>query len=129
MTLMRIALPLFLVASSAVSSVDGKEKLRWKFTAGEERTMQMTIESESSGVPGASSTTKTVTTMSWKVDDVDEHGSAHVSQKVQRVRMTMSLPGMEPLEYDSAVPDPDPNPILAASPNGVDLSSVRMFHG
>jgi len=98
------------------SSVYGQERLRWKFTPGDERTIVMTNESESRGAgAGISNKTEMVATMSWRVNKVDEHGSAQVEQKIQRVKMTMNLTGMQPLEYYSSSPDPNPNPILAAS--------------
>lgn len=77
--------------------------------------MNMTLGSETSGVPGAGSTTETVMWMSWNVHKVDSGGTAHISQKIHRVKAVLSLPGLEPMVHDTDIPAADPNPILAAS--------------
>ena len=104
-----------LVSVSIVSHVQSQEQLRWKFTPGQQRSMAMTHASDSSGVAGAESKTKTVMRMSWNVDKVAPDGTAHISQKIHRVKATMNFPGLEPLEHDTDNPAADPSPLLATS--------------
>lgn len=103
------------IAVLTISNLHAQEELRWKFAPETQRSMIMISESETGGVPGAGSTTKTITRMSWNVDEVDPNGTAHISQKVLRVKTTMNLPGMEPLVHDTDAPAETPNPILAAA--------------
>lgn len=86
-------------------AADGK-LLRWNFTAGQttKYVMEQTQEQQTS-VAGQmfTSTTTTISDVTWHVDAVDGDGTATMTQTFDRLRMSIKgFPGAE-LEYDSMV--------------------------
>ncbi len=116
--LLRSTLSVFALTASMCLQAFGQETLRWRFQPGENRTYTMQQESKSTTTAaGAKSTTSTATStvVSWDVQKVADDGSAQVQQSIEHLTMKMDMPGIGDVSYDSAAPDAEDNPLLAAS--------------
>jgi len=87
----------------AADSATAQTSLRWKFKAGETIKQRMTQDMEMSvaGLAAGSTKVKQIMTMSWKVNEVTD-GVAEITQKISRIRMSMSGPMGVGFEFDSA---------------------------
>ena len=115
---LRITASLLVLTASMCLQANGQETLRWRFQPGENRTYTMQQESNSTTTAaGAKSTTSTTTStiVSWDVQKVGDDGAAQVRQSIKHLAMKMNMPGLENVSYDSAAPDAEVNPVLAAS--------------
>lgn len=82
------------------------EPLRWKFNVGDKLnyavTQDMTM-NMSAGTAGQISTTmKQSMDMTWSVKAVNDSGDAEVGQSIDRVKLSMSMPTGQNMEYDSS---------------------------
>lgn len=80
------------------------EELRWKLKSGEELVAKIEQKSEVTSTISGTATVMTVETgmeLAWKVEAVDEQGNATISQRFQRLRMTLEMPKAGPISYDS----------------------------
>lgn len=84
----------------------GAEPLRWKLKAGEEFVATIDQKSEiASTLGGAAPTVMTLEAgleMTWNVDDIDEQGTAEITQRFKRLRMKLEMPKSGAISYDSA---------------------------
>ncbi|MAT68663.1 MAG: hypothetical protein CMJ58_03990 [Planctomycetaceae bacterium] len=108
-------LSLCLTALALPTTLQAAEPLRWKFTAGDvqhykmTQDMQMTIES---GGQKMTTDMNQDLHMTWEINEVLDNGSAKMVQKINRMKMTMKMPG-QTLEFDSANPDKAQGPLAA----------------
>ena len=115
---LRITASLLVLTASMCLQANGQETLRWRVQPGENRTYTMQQEAKSTTTAaGAKSTTSTTTStiVSWDVQKVGDDGAAQVRQSIKHLVMKMNMPGLENVSYDSAAPDAEVNPVLAAS--------------
>lgn len=94
------------VCLAASPAAHAQAKLRWKFNKGETLNYAMTQDmTQAMSLMGQNfnSKMKQQMDMQWKVDDVKSDGTAQITQKVTRVRFTMTLPPPlnQTIEYDS----------------------------
>jgi len=97
------------------------EPLRWKLKQGEELLAKIDQKSQvASTLGGAAPSIMTLDTsleLTWKVDRVDEQGTAKITQRFQRLRMKLEMPKSGAISYDSASqtkPSGDAKAIAAA---------------
>lgn len=107
----RCALALAVVASIVAARVEAAEPLVWKFEPGLTNRYQMIQKMDMDmTVPGGgeiSTGMEQKLDMSWTVESVAEDGTAVLKQKIDRMRMTMELPGgAGKSEFDSASDKP-----------------------
>jgi len=104
---------LFLVATfafiSSSNSALSAEPLVWKFTAGDQHYYQMIQEMQMSMDLGPTGNTETsfkqTMDMVWKVESLNEDGSAKVTQHFNRIRMDINAPGQDPVQFDTQSED------------------------
>ena len=108
-----------LVALSAVVS-RADEPLKWKFKAGDKFTYEMTqnMHTTTAAGPAGSNEIGMNQTMdiSWMIDEVDSDGNAVMRQKIDRVKLKMSMPGGQSMEYDTAGDKPPQGMIAMLAP-------------
>lgn len=100
---------LVLVCIAGVARAD--EPLLWKFAAGDVHHYLMVQDMTMSVAMGSATQTTTIKQnidMSWKVDSIKDDGSAVLTQKIERMRMNMDMPGGQKMEFDSAAKQEDP---------------------
>lgn len=103
---------LFLITVIALVATIGQadEPLVWKFKAGEQLNYEMTqkMDTTVAAGPAGNFTTSMSQTMDivWNVDEVTPEGNAKTRQKIERVRLKMTMPGGQSTEFDSASDDP-----------------------
>jgi len=95
---------LFLVTSFS-TALAVEAPLLWKFNTGDEHHYRMTQNMDmkmSMGAAGEMQTgVKQVMNMTWKVESVDEQGTASITQTIDRVQMDMQAPGQQEMHFDS----------------------------
>lgn len=81
------------------------DALVWKFAVGNEYNYQMVQEMDMTmnlGPTGNTATSmKQTMDMKWKVEALDENGTATVTQHIHRMRMEITAPGQDTVLYDS----------------------------
>jgi hypothetical protein len=100
-------LALALVAVTVAVPLQSAEPLAWKFEPGltnrYQMVQQMNIDMNVPNVGDVSTGMEQKLDMSWTVESVEADGSAVLKQKLDRIRMTMELPGgAGKSEFDSA---------------------------
>lgn len=104
LTVTILALAMMAVAPSQVAA---QEPLRWKFEKGEKLDYNM-VQDMTIGSKGGPQGDQNVTMhqeldMTWDVQDVNAEGDAVIHQKIDRVKMKMTLPPpMGAIEYDTS---------------------------
>lgn len=107
MSIARIALPVAaaaLLALTGNSTAEAGKPLRWKFQAGDE--LRYLVQQESltaitnSGLDFDVELQQSVNTV-WTVQSVDDDGTADLTMKVERIRMSMNSPFSGEFSYDS----------------------------
>lgn len=99
---------MFLVAAAAVLGPDdtSAQELRYKFEEGEKLLLNMkqnmTMSFSAEGAPDTKTNMDQVTEIIWTVDEVQEDGTAKISQTVDRVRLNLTVPPNIDFQYDSA---------------------------
>lgn len=98
---------LFMVSQFCLegSPVMGQKLLRWNLQRNE--TIQVLLSQKmmtAASIQGTElrSTVDMLMAMKWHVLAVDAHGTAQMSQSIDRMKMTMESPGFETVAYDSA---------------------------
>ena len=112
---LRTTTPLILVAllatlSSGSRPASAQTKLRWKFKTGDKFQLQQTQDMKMTMTVGGreiKTSVKQIMDIASAVTGVDEKGVAEVTQKVSRIRFTMTAPGGLNSAFDSAS-DEDP---------------------
>lgn len=92
-----LALAAMVVAGNAA---DAQVKLQWKFKKGETLNYQMVQNMDMSTMAGDMKMKQTMD-MAWNVKEVKSDGSAVLTQRITRIRMTMSGGFIGKIEYDS----------------------------
>lgn len=118
LTVTILALAMMAVAPSQVAA---QEPLRWKFEKGEKLDYNM-VQDMTIGSKGGPQGDQNVTMhqeldMTWDVQDVNAEGDAVIHQKIDRVKMKMTLPPpVGPVEYDTSSDDPPAGPAAMFAP-------------
>jgi hypothetical protein len=103
-----ILLVMVLGAFGATRAAQAAETLRWRFTAGTAVRYEMTNEmKQSMALAGASTevSSRQIIDMLWKIESVDDQGTAVMSQIIERMRVKIStLQGPQKIEaeFDSS---------------------------
>jgi hypothetical protein len=107
--------PRFVLASLGLAiwcasppAVPAQQLMRWKFQPGQQFDVQVTQRMEMEATlldRPIRSVSETTMHLEWAVQAVDQAGTADVRQTFRRVKMTMDMPGVPAVEYDSASPD------------------------
>jgi len=98
------ALVLVLITLCFPLAASAETLLRWKFAAGEQWQVSVdqrtTTETTGAGKPtGIDITLQMV--MTWKINSVDDQGTAQIIQRIERFAVTMKSGTAEPIEYAS----------------------------
>jgi hypothetical protein len=107
-----------LVSSATLAAQD--VTLRYRWTKGEEVRYRNTIQTDMqmSGLPGMGDMTVSMTMVQVNklvVDDIAADGTATIRSTTESIKMTMNIPMMGEVSYDSAAPQPaGTNPITDA---------------
>jgi len=89
----------------SIADAAGDETLlRWKLAAGELLTVrfQQATDTETSGAQKSQLAIEMSADMTWRVESVEEDGTARLVQKVDRLQMAMSADKLADVKYDSA---------------------------
>lgn len=101
-----------LIGTAAASPAHAQQTLKWKFTKGQklgyEMTQKMTMSTMAGGMAFDMKMTN-IMDMTWSVTGVKSDGSGEITQKVTRVRMTMTGLPTGKIEYDSSKENPPGN--------------------
>lgn len=87
------------------SAADDAVTLAWKFKKGEKLhyvIQQNSINDGKFGGQSIKSETKQTLNMEWNVDEVDDDGTAEMTQTITRARLKVTAPGLPAVDYDSA---------------------------
>lgn len=107
-----------LISSATLAAQD--VSLRYRWTKGEEVRYRNTIQTDMqmSGLPGMGDMTVSMTMVQVNklvVDDIAADGTATIRSTTESIKMTMNIPMMGEVSYDSAAPQPaGTNPITDA---------------
>ena len=102
---------LFVVATGA-TAFSQQQELKWKLRAGQrldyvvQQEMKMSMDYNGREI---GSTMKQTIDTSWVVRSVTPQGNAELTQRINRIRITMIQGGKVQVEYDSSQKDPDPS--------------------
>jgi hypothetical protein len=109
----------FLLTALTAAACHSAEPLRWKFEPGETLNYEMTQTMETTVAAGPAgdftSGMKQIMDMKWHVDEVTPEGNAKMRQQIERVRLTMTMPG-QVTEYDSAGDEPPQGMVAMLAP-------------
>lgn len=98
------------VAASTTALSRGDEPLLWKFKAGDKFTYEMIQNMKSSAAAGPAGNFETgmkqTMDIVWAINEVDSDGNAVMTQKIERVKLQMNMPGGQTMEYDTASDKP-----------------------
>lgn len=107
----RLLCALLIAAASTTASVaPAEETLRWKFEPGQELRYQVVQQTDTNmdAGPAGQITTGTTQTidMVWKVEAVNDDGSARMRHEIERVQMSMTAPMNQGFAFDTASAEP-----------------------
>jgi hypothetical protein len=93
------------VIAMVAGTAQAVEAPTWRFEKGLKSRFRMTQSMQMTmTMPGGAQSSSTVTNvidMSWVVDEVKDDGSAVITQKMDRMRMTVAAPDAEEVQFDS----------------------------
>ena len=115
--------PLSPLLIAAAGSAQAQKQFRWKFADGDRYSVQVAqdvkqtvaIADQTVEIPA-----KITMDLTWKVDSVDEDGTAAVLQTVDQVVINMTIPGVDKdVSYDSSSKD-EATPVIAPIADVID---------
>lgn len=109
----RVQLFVCMAALAVPAVAQAADPLTWKFNAGDEHHYKMTQDMQMSIQSAGQQTDMNIKQdlyMTWKVEELLDDGSANLTQKIDRMKMTMKMQG-QTLEFDSAEPDKSQGPL------------------
>ncbi len=87
------------------ANADAQKILQWQFEPGQTLnvwfTQDMTVQMTAMGQEMESAADMGML-MKWDIQQVNEDGSAHINQSIERLTMRLATPGTDEIEYDSA---------------------------
>jgi hypothetical protein len=99
----------------AAAKAQAANQLRWKFKEGEQMPYALqqsaSILIDANGIEIDVKLKQVIDTV-WTVKSVDSEGNAELSQKMERIQLTMNTPFTGEVHYDSKKPDEQPPPEL-----------------
>ena len=100
-----LALAAMLTACGPPTAAFGQTQLRWHFTPGEtlEIEIRQGIQLDSKfGDEPIQVRNQMRQEMTWRVDSVDSEGTAQLTMRIDRLVMSLEIPGADSIEFDSA---------------------------